>query len=54
MTPLLVEDRTDDIGRYTEIWLCEPLRVGISYRVIEDSWNEDFAERTIHKVELLS
>ena len=47
---ILVEEREG----FTEIWLCEPPHLGVDYRVIEQSWNADFTERTIRSVELVS
>jgi hypothetical protein len=47
MTPCLVEDRTDSMGTYTEVWMCHPPRKGVKYRIIRDEWDGDI--RKIHE-----
>ena len=54
VTPILVEQRNGSFGEYTEIWLAEPPHIGVNYRVIEQSWNDDFTQRTIRKVEIVT
>jgi hypothetical protein len=58
--PILIEEITDGFengtytgsenGEYTQRWMTDPPPVGVGFRVLRQSWNEDFTVRTIHEV----
>jgi hypothetical protein len=45
--PALVELRADALGEYEERWMIAPPPEGTPYRVVDDSWSEDYSVRTI-------
>lgn len=49
--PVHVERRTDAFGEYEERWMVEPPPEGTLYRVIEESWSEDYSVRTVRRWE---
>jgi hypothetical protein len=49
----LVEPRyADTYAEYTERWVCDPPAEGVSYRVLDEEWNDDVTTRTIYRIEL--
>lgn len=50
---ILVERREDEIGEYEERWAVKPPPRGVPYRVLDDSWDEDFSVRTIRQFALI-
>jgi hypothetical protein len=57
MTDEAVQDhvfKTDTLGRYEEVWLCEPPAKGIAYEVLREEWTDDYTVRTIREVKVLS
>jgi len=52
--PVHVERRKDAIGEYEERWMIEPPAETIPYRVLDDSWNDDYSARTIRRWQVIS
>lgn len=52
-TPVHTERRQDAIGEYEEQWMVKPPPEDTPYRVLDDSWSEDYSVRTIRHIALL-
>lgn len=51
--PLEVETIDDDLGTYTQRWMCTPPDIGVRYAVTRQEWNDDYTTRTIHEIRLV-
>jgi hypothetical protein len=48
--PILIEQSTDDLGTYTTRWMTEPPALGVGFRVLRESWDDDTNECTIYEI----